>query len=200
MFSWFWLVEKIFHPPINTHGFIIPLTNAHRRHFITNSQPSSIFKSSVLIMNTKNQNFKILESNKENTFYSYKDDLHPLRVLTGTVDKAIHWAHQIKDRVPILYEIYAYVVSAQQGAHNTEKVLLIQDEKNTRCMKVIYYEIDMPLGDFPIGSVVRCIGKLISREVLQAYMVTPSSLNEKIDVQRNAFICNFTIVELLKFI
>lgn len=147
-------------------------------------------------MNTANRNVKS-NSNMQDKTFSVKKAENPTRIFTGTIDKIIHWA-QVKDKANILFEIIANVVNIQQGTHPTQKILIIQDERNTPCLKVVYYEIDQPLPRLMIGSIVKCIGKIISRDVIHAFKVSQSSLEEKKQVDRVAFICDYTIKKELE--
>lgn len=111
------------------------------------------------------------------------------RLLTGSVERVFNWS-RIKNGLQILFEVIATLDAVSPGKYSCEKQLLLRDSKTGPVLQVVYYEIDQALPTFAIGAVIKCIGKPIGRNRLQAFKVTESSGKEQAEMQRAAFICS----------
>lgn len=121
---------------------------------------------------------------------------HQFRILTGPVEKILYWS-KLKNKLNLLFEVFALLTDVRNGAYPTEKSLTLRDEISGPSLIVLYYEIDRPLPSLTPGRIVRCVGTLKSRNILQAFKVEESSELEKARSQRLFFISNMAAEESL---
>ncbi|GFG30287.1 hypothetical protein Cfor_04108 [Coptotermes formosanus] len=114
-----------------------------------------------------------------------QDDSRPLRVLTGSTDKAIKW-EKVKDISAVLFEVIATLVAVRPGGYRCEQMLLLRDEA-TPALQCVFYTIDRPLPPLEKGQLVRCVGEMLTKNKLKAYSVRAASMTEKSGLQRLSF-------------
>ncbi|KAB5522582.1 hypothetical protein PHYPO_G00161220 [Pangasianodon hypophthalmus] len=103
-----------------------------------------------------------------------------LRILTAVIEGMKHWS-QFKDKVPMMFEIFATLDSAVTIGKYGAKNFLMRDGKDT--VPCVYYENDQVLPRLIRGQVHRCVGNYDrQKNVLTCVSVRAASLSE----QRNA--------------
>ncbi|XP_043094869.1 spermatogenesis-associated protein 22 [Puntigrus tetrazona] len=103
-----------------------------------------------------------------------------LHVITAVIEGMKHWS-QYKNRVPMLFEIFATLDSAvTAGEHGAKKFLMRDGKEVVHCL---YYENDQTLPRLIRGQVHRCVGNYDShKDTMTCVSVRAASLSE----QRNA--------------
>ncbi|KAI4884441.1 hypothetical protein NFI96_032109, partial [Prochilodus magdalenae] len=103
-----------------------------------------------------------------------------LRILTAVIAGMKHWS-QFKDKVPMLFEIFATLDSAVTVGKYGAKNFLMRDGKDV--VPCVYYENDQVLPRLIRGQVHRCVGNYDGhKNILVCVSVRPASSSE----QRNA--------------
>ncbi|KAI5089412.1 ester hydrolase C11orf54-like [Silurus meridionalis] len=103
-----------------------------------------------------------------------------LRILTAVIEGMKHWS-QFKDKVPMMFEIFAVLDSAVTIGKYGAKNFLLRDGKDT--VPCVYYENDQVLPRLIRGQVHRCVGNYDrQKNTLTCVSVRAASLSE----QRNA--------------
>uniref|UniRef100_A0A1A7YEZ9 Spermatogenesis associated 22 n=1 Tax=Iconisemion striatum TaxID=60296 RepID=A0A1A7YEZ9_9TELE len=103
-----------------------------------------------------------------------------LRILTASIEGMRHWS-QFKNKVPLLFEIFATLDSAVTLGCYGAKSFLLRDGKEV--LQCVYYENDRVLPRLIRGQVHRCVGNYDRvRDVLICMSVRPGLTSE----QRNA--------------
>uniref|UniRef100_A0A4W4EER1 Spermatogenesis associated 22 n=1 Tax=Electrophorus electricus TaxID=8005 RepID=A0A4W4EER1_ELEEL len=103
-----------------------------------------------------------------------------LRILTAVIEGMRHWS-QYKDKVPMLFEIFATLDSAVTIGKYGAKNFLMRDGKEA--VQCVYYENDQPLPRLIRGQLHRCVGNYDrQKDVLTCMAVRAASVSE----QRNA--------------
>uniref|UniRef100_A0A3B1KLC5 Spermatogenesis associated 22 n=1 Tax=Astyanax mexicanus TaxID=7994 RepID=A0A3B1KLC5_ASTMX len=103
-----------------------------------------------------------------------------LRILTAVIEGMKHWS-QFKDKVPMLFEIFATLDSAVTVGKYGAKNFLMRDGKDV--VSCVYYETDQVLPRLIRGQVHRCVGNYDrQKNILTCVSVRPASSSE----QRNA--------------
>ncbi|XP_066516067.1 spermatogenesis-associated protein 22 [Hoplias malabaricus] len=107
-------------------------------------------------------------------------NMKSLRILTAVIAGMKHWS-QFKDKVPMLFEIFATLDSAVTVGKYGAKNFLMRNGKDV--VPCVYYENDQALPRLIRGQVHRCIGNYDrQKDVLTCVSVRPASSSE----QRNA--------------
>ncbi|XP_048045611.1 spermatogenesis-associated protein 22 isoform X1 [Megalobrama amblycephala] len=103
-----------------------------------------------------------------------------LRLITAVIEGMKHWS-QYKNRVPMLFEIFATLDSAVSvEEHGTKKFLMRDGKEVVQCL---YYEIDQILPRLIRGQVHRCVGNYDrDKDTMTCVSVRAASMSE----QRNA--------------
>uniref|UniRef100_A0A8C1XPC3 Spermatogenesis associated 22 n=1 Tax=Cyprinus carpio TaxID=7962 RepID=A0A8C1XPC3_CYPCA len=103
-----------------------------------------------------------------------------LHVITAVIEGMKHWS-QYKNRVPMLFEMFATLDSAVTvGEHGAKKFLMRDGKEVVHCL---YYEIDQTLPRLIRGQVHRCIGNYDrQKDTMTCVSVRAASMSE----QRNA--------------
>ncbi|XP_052413024.1 spermatogenesis-associated protein 22-like [Carassius gibelio] len=103
-----------------------------------------------------------------------------LHVITAVIEGMKHWS-QYKNKVPMLFEMFATLDSAVTvGEHGAKKFLMRDGKEVVHC---IYYENDQTLPRLIRGQVHRCVGNYDSqKDTMTCVSVRAASLSE----QRNA--------------
>ncbi|KAK7165379.1 hypothetical protein R3I94_003669 [Phoxinus phoxinus] len=103
-----------------------------------------------------------------------------LRLISTVIEGMKHWS-QYKNRVPMLFEIFATLDSAVTVGEYGAKKFLMRDGKEV--VQCLYYEIDQILPRLIRGQVHRCIGNYDrQKDTMTCVSVRAASLSE----QRNA--------------
>ncbi|XP_017316192.1 spermatogenesis-associated protein 22 isoform X1 [Ictalurus punctatus] len=103
-----------------------------------------------------------------------------LRILTAVVEGMKHWS-QFKDKVPMMFEIFATLDSAVTIGKFGAKNFLMRDGKDA--VPCVYYENDQVLPRLIRGQVHRCVGNYDrQKNLFTCVSVRAASLSE----QRNA--------------
>ncbi|XP_027034489.1 spermatogenesis-associated protein 22 [Tachysurus fulvidraco] len=103
-----------------------------------------------------------------------------LRILTAVIEGMKYWS-QFKDKVPMMFEIFATLDSAVTIGKFGAKNFLMRDGKDT--VPCVYYENDQVLPRLIRGQVHRCVGNYDrQKNVFTCVSVRAASLSE----QRNA--------------
>ncbi|CAM4535339.1 unnamed protein product [Leuciscus chuanchicus] len=103
-----------------------------------------------------------------------------LRLISTVIEGMKHWS-QYKNRVPMLFEIFATLDSAVTVGEYGAKKFLMRDGKEV--VQCLYFEIDQILPRLIRGQVHRCIGNYDrEKDTMTCVSVRAASLSE----QRNA--------------
>ncbi|XP_053340726.1 spermatogenesis-associated protein 22 isoform X1 [Clarias gariepinus] len=103
-----------------------------------------------------------------------------LRILTAVIEGMKHWS-QFKDKVPMMFEIFATLDSAVTVGKFGAKSFLMRDRNDA--VPCVYYENDQVLPRLIRGQVHRCVGNYDrQKNVFTCVSVRAASLSE----QRNA--------------
>ncbi|KAK9974070.1 hypothetical protein ABG768_022179 [Culter alburnus] len=103
-----------------------------------------------------------------------------LRLITAVIEGMKHWS-QYKNRVPMLFEIFATLDSAVSVEEHGIKKFLMRDGKEA--VQCLYYEIDQILPRLIRGQVHRCVGNYDrDKDTMTCVSVRAASMSE----QRNA--------------
>ncbi|XP_076867290.1 spermatogenesis-associated protein 22 [Brachyhypopomus gauderio] len=103
-----------------------------------------------------------------------------LRILTAVIEGMKHWS-QYKDKVPMLFEIFATLDSAVTVGKYGAKNFLMRDGKEA--VQCVYYENDQTLPRLIRGQMHRCVGNYDGqKDVMTCVAVRAASASE----QRNA--------------
>ncbi|XP_072530936.1 uncharacterized protein spata22 isoform X2 [Salminus brasiliensis] len=121
-----------------------------------------------------------LQQQKSTVSEAKPETKNSLRILTAVIQGMQHWS-QFKDKVPMLFEIFATLDSAVTVGKYGAKNFLLRDGKGV--VPCVYYEIDQTLPRLIRGQVHRCIGNYDRhKNILTCVSVRPASSSE----QRNA--------------
>ncbi|XP_073695632.1 spermatogenesis-associated protein 22-like [Garra rufa] len=103
-----------------------------------------------------------------------------LLVITAVIEGMKHWS-QYRNRVPLLFEMFATLDSAVTiGEHGAKKFLMRDGKEMVQCL---YYENDQTLPRLIRGQVHRCVGNYNKqKDMMTCVSVRAASLSE----QRNA--------------
>ncbi|KAL1274596.1 hypothetical protein QQF64_027410 [Cirrhinus molitorella] len=103
-----------------------------------------------------------------------------LLVITAVIEGMKHWS-QYRNRVPMLFEVFATLDSAVTlGEHGAKKFLMRDGKEVVQCL---YYENDQTLPRLIRGQVHRCVGNYNRQnDTMTCVSVRAASLSE----QRNA--------------
>nr|XP_015816681.2 spermatogenesis-associated protein 22 [Nothobranchius furzeri] len=104
-----------------------------------------------------------------------------LRILTVVIEGMRYWS-QFKNKVPLLFEIFATLDSAVTlGSYGAKSFLLRDGKKVLQC---VYYENDQVLPRLIRGQVHRCVGNYDrARDVLICMSVRPGLTSEQKNAQ-----------------
>ncbi|XP_067264276.1 spermatogenesis-associated protein 22 [Chanodichthys erythropterus] len=103
-----------------------------------------------------------------------------LYLITAVIEGMKHWS-QYKNRVPMLFEIFATLDSAVSVEEHGIKKFLMRDGKEV--VQCLYYEIDQILPRLIRGQVHRCVGNYNrDKDTMTCVSVRAASMSE----QRNA--------------
>lgn len=104
-----------------------------------------------------------------------------MRVITAVIEGMKHWS-QYKNRVPMLFEIFATLDSAVTiGEHGAKKFLMRDDKHVVQCL---YYENDQTLPRLIRGQVHRCVGNYDKdKDIMKCVSVRAASLSEQKNAQ-----------------
>ncbi|KAI2664327.1 Spermatogenesis-associated protein 22 [Labeo rohita] len=103
-----------------------------------------------------------------------------LRVITAVIEGMKHWS-QYRNRVPMLFEVFATLDSAVTVGEYGAKKFLMRDGKEV--VQCLYYENDQTLPRLIRGQVHRCVGNYDKqKDTMTCVSVRAASLSE----QRNA--------------
>ncbi|XP_058239799.1 spermatogenesis-associated protein 22 [Hemibagrus wyckioides] len=103
-----------------------------------------------------------------------------LRILTAVIEGMKYWS-QFKDKIPMMFEVFATLDSAVTIGRFGAKNFLMRDGKDT--VPCVYYENDQVLPRLIRGQVHRCVGNYDrQKNVFTCVSVRAASLSE----QRNA--------------
>ncbi|CAH1102917.1 unnamed protein product [Psylliodes chrysocephalus] len=106
-----------------------------------------------------------------------------LFILTGTVERVIHWNKLLSNQF-CYFEVIAAVVSLQEGSVRTQKIMLLRDRTGP-ILQVIYYMLThLAIEDFHLGKMIRCVGKMIGPNILNAISIRDASKDEVESLQR----------------
>lgn len=104
-----------------------------------------------------------------------------LRVITAVIRGMKHWS-QYKDKVPMLFEIFATLDSAITIGDYGAKKFLMRDDKDT--VQCLYFENDQPLATLTRGQVYRCVGNYNSqKDTMTCVSVRAASPSEQMSSQ-----------------
>ncbi|CAH1102906.1 unnamed protein product [Psylliodes chrysocephalus] len=120
-----------------------------------------------------------------------------LFILTGTVERVIHW-NKLLSKQFCYFEVIAAVVSIQEGNVRTQKIMLLRDRTGP-ILQVIYYMLThLAIEDFHLGKMIRCVGKMIGPNILNAVSIRDASNDEVESLHRLTLISEQAVSTHLK--
>ncbi|XP_044727876.1 uncharacterized protein LOC123291601 [Chrysoperla carnea] len=99
--------------------------------------------------------------------------LQTMRVLTGSIEKILHWHKILPNNVFCLFETIGPCIKVNNGFNRLEKRLLLRDERGP-VLQVSYYETEIPINEELIqaGKIIHCIGRMVSANRLIALKIS----------------------------
>ncbi|CAG9863040.1 unnamed protein product [Phyllotreta striolata] len=150
----------------------VPNTVEYSKTSVTPANPRNL-----QIQNNNNPTTsKVSANNKEFRQFSGRPE-EKLFLLTGTVERAIHW-HKLLPNALFYIEIIASVVTLQEGKIKTQKIMLLRDRVGP-ILQVVYYQLThLAIENFHLGKMVRCVGRMAGSNIFNAVCIRDATDEE----------------------